>query len=357
MSIPQLSDYSADDIARADWPSIPRYFALIKKSPQTVADRIRLKRHETWLRCALATFHERATAADVCRFWSAQADDLIREAWREAKGSDTMAILALGKLGSEELNLSSDVDLVFVRGDNDPLEQKPIREFQALLNDATESGFALRVDLTLRPGGRSTSLLPSASEFEYHYGYHGEMWERLAYVRMRVLQGDATLVKSIEEFTRKFSFRKHLDYTLLEDLKALRTKIRSEKFETRPNAFHLKLGIGGIRELELFVHALQVIHGGRHPHLRTHSTTEGLKRIKTLGVLPGAECDFLLESYWYLRELENRLHAYEDQQTYLIDLDKGHPALPPGFAPKLKSVCERVSQIVTSLFGHLKPRR
>ncbi len=291
-------------------------------------------------------------AKDVCLFWSDAADRLLLEAWKqsgcEARG---YALLALGKLGSRELNLSSDVDLVIVRSDTSEADPKALRTFQSLLTEQTEFGFCLRVDLTLRPGGFSSTALPTLSEFEHHYGYHGEMWERLAYVRMRVLAGESTLVAAIETFTKKFSFRRHLDFTLLDELKGLRTKIRQEKFESRADAFHLKLGEGGIRELELFVHAIQVIHGGRHTTLRTSSTTDALTKIRELGLLPRTDCDFLLEAYWYLRTLENKMHAFEDQQSYLIDMAAGHPALPPGFQVELRETCARVKTIATSLFG------
>jgi glutamate-ammonia-ligase adenylyltransferase len=356
--IPRLEDYSAQDFENAKWPAIQRYRALIARhsAHPTLPEQIRLQRHEAWLRCALATALERADAREVCEFWSDRADELILKAWTESGCAQSgYALLALGKLGSRELNLSSDVDLILVRSDDSILDTKAVRVFQTLLTDYSEFGFALRVDLTLRPGGQAAALVPSFSEFEYHYGYHGEPWERLAYVRMRILAGEASLVKQIRDFTLKFSYRRHLDFTLLDELKNLRTKIRHEKFETRPGAYHLKLGPGGIRELELFVHALQIIHGGRHDSLKTASTTQALLQIKKLSLLPADECDELLASYWSLRTLENRLHAYEDQQNYLVDLTKSHPALPAGFAIPLQQLTSRVSAIADSLFGPDSP--
>ena len=315
-------------------------------------DQLRLTRHRSWLECAAATALESASAQQVCAYWSERADELILEAWRlSGCAQQRIVVLALGKLGSRELNLSSDVDLILVRADDAEIDLKSIRKFQALLSDFTDFGFALRVDLSLRPGGKAASLVPSLSEFEYHYGYHGEPWERLAYVRMRILTGDPALSDAIRSFTQKFSYRKHLDYTLLDELKNLRTKIRQEKFETKPGCFHLKLGPGGIRELELFIHALQIIHGGRQPALRTTSTTDAILKIKELKLLPSTECDELLKSYWYLRTLENRLHAFEDQQNYLVDLVNGHPALPENFADKLRQVTSRVSAIADTFFG------
>lgn len=354
IALPELNSYTTDDWTRAEsWPAISRYRALLQRhheNPDAPSD-LRLRRHHEWLKCTLATFFDRAPAKDVCEYWSDCADDLIRESWRisgcEAAG---MALLALGKLGSRELNLSSDVDLIAVRPDGSSPDLKALREFQSLLSDVTEFGFALRVDFTLRPGGRSSPAIPTASEFEYHYGYHGEMWERLAFVRMRSLAGPESFVKDLSAFVAKFSFRKHLDYTLIDELKTLRSKIRTEKFETRPNHFHLKLGEGGIRELELFVHALQIIHGGRNPQLQTTSTTEALERIGDLNLLPIDEAQTLTAHYWYLRDLENRLHGFEDQQTYSIDLARGESALPPDFGTKLAAVRDQVIQITTSFF-------
>lgn len=352
--LPRLDDYARTDLELAanEWPAIARYLALLKQTPARDSDRLRLRRHDFWLRCALAAFHDRRTPEEICRFWSHAAEKLIADAWR-VSGCDQsrFVLLALGKLGAEELNLSSDVDLVLLRDDRAPPDLKRLRTFQNLLGELTEFGYCLRVDLSLRPGGISSPALPSISEFEYHYGYHGEMWERLAYVRLRVLSGPSDLSEVVRSFSKKFSYRKHLDYTLLDELKALRSKIRREKFESRPDRYHIKLGPGGIRELELFVHALQVIHGGRNPSLQTHSTTAAIARIKAFGLLPEDECDFLTRAYWYLRDLENRLHAFDDQQTYSVDLGQIHPALPSSFTKTLLRVTARVNDICSSLLA------
>ena len=352
--VPFLASYSSDEWAQAEaWPAVARYrYQLSRNSDGSALTDIRLKRHDLWLRCAMATYFDRASAREICEFWSDCADLLIDDAWRSTGcAADRWSLIALGKLGSRELNLSSDVDLIAIRDDGSEPDLKTFRQFQTLLSEITEFGFCLRVDFTLRPGGKSAPAIPTASEFEYHYGYHGEMWERLAYVRSRFLESPEPLTKGLKEFIRKFSFRKHLDYTLIDELKSLRAKIRQEKFESRPGILHLKLGEGGIRELELFVHALQVIHGGRNPQLQTFSTTLAIEKIRELKLLPAEDCDTLIESYWYLRDLENRLHAFEDQQTYLIDLNAGHPALPVGFQTKLDLVRKNVIAIATSFFA------
>ncbi len=351
--LPEIAAYDVGDLEKArSWPAIDRYLNLIERKVSAPGEELRRDRHIEWLKCALATFHDRVPASDVCRHWSRAAEGLIARAWH-ASGCERpgLALLALGKLGAEELNLSSDVDLIVVRADDETPDMRAFREFQALLADNTDFGYVLRLDFTLRPGGRASAAIPSASEFINHYGYHGEMWERLAYVRMRILGSASTLADEITTFSRKFSYRKHLDYTLLEELKSLRAKIRSEKFDARAEIFHLKLGIGGIRELELFVHALQILHGGRNPRLQTHSTTQALNTLRDLALLPADECEFLRESYWYLRTLENRLQAFEDQQTYNLDMAKAHPSHIAGFAPKLRETTARIATIGSSLFS------
>lgn len=356
LKIPDLADYSPAELTEASaWPAIERYLRLLQTAQTAMPDdktALRLRRHQLWLKCAVATYFDRFSAREVCAYWSQSAQDLIRQAW-ELSGCEHagLGLLALGKLGAEELNLSSDVDLIILRPDHVAPDLKSFREFQSLLSDTTEVGFCLRTDFTLRPGGRNATAIPSIAEFEYHYGYHGEMWERLAYVRMRMLEGPTPLKHEMKVFAQRFSFRKHLDFTVFDDLKALRNKIRAEKFETRPGWFHLKVGEGGIREIELFVHALQILHGGRNRKLQTHSTTEALLQLQELKLLPEDECQALLQAYWQLRRMENRMHAFEDQQTYMLELKVGHPALSTQVMDELSALRQRVIAITTSLFG------
>ncbi len=355
--VKEISDYSASELAEASqWPAIEHYLKLLTRAGSTPQDRLRLRRHELWTCAALATYFgspdQLQIAESVCSVWSEATIRLIAEAWQIA-GCDNAGygLLALGKLGAGELNLSSDVDLIMIRPDHITPDLKIFRDFQTTLSETTDFGFCLRTDFLLRPGGKASAAIPSYSDFEYHYGYHGEMWERLAYVRMRVLHGPADLVNSITGFIGKFTYRKHLDYTLIDELKSLRSKIRAEKFESRPDAFHLKLGVGGIRELELFVHALQVMHGGRNPLLRTHSTTAAINQIRTLQLLPQEDCQKLNDAYWYLRTLENRLQGYEDQQTYLLDVKRGHLALPFAFQERLARVRHDIGEITGTFFS------
>ena len=273
-----IEGYSERELAEAaSWPAVRRALGILERAPIDESSGLRLARHRAWVDAALAIRFERATPEAVCRAWSDAADAIVREAWIVAGAP--CAVFALGKLGARELNLSSDIDLIYARDDGGDPPLRELREFQRLLGEQTEFGFCFRVDVTIRPGGAAAPLAPTLSQFENHYGYHGEMWERLALIRLRAIAGPAGLVSQIEEFARKFSYRRHLDYTVLDDLNALRSRIRAERPDRGLNEFHLKLGRGGIRELELFTHALQAMRGGRDPTLRTGSTSEALAAL------------------------------------------------------------------------------
>ncbi len=164
-----------------------------------------------------------------------------------------VALFALGKLGCLELNLSSDVDVLLVAENEAAVSLPRLRKFQKLLTERTFSGFVFRVDFDLRPGGKQGPLIPTLDQFKDYYGNYGETWERLAFVRLRPLCGDDFIKKEVMAFARKFSFRRHLDFTLLEDLKNLRTKIQGHYWaRTQHHVVDLKLGVGGIRDVELF---------------------------------------------------------------------------------------------------------
>jgi glutamate-ammonia-ligase adenylyltransferase len=321
--LPEISQYSNLEIAKAEEfsPALKTYLSLLARPQLNLKprDELRIRRHQVWCQAVLATFHERASTEEICYKWSLTAEQLIGDAWNLAGGSaEGLIILALGKLGSRELNLSSDVDLVFVRRDDQLIDVNVMKAFNAILNERDEFGYALRVDLNLRPGGRSGSLLTSQTEFEYHYGYHGEMWERLSYVRARFIFGDPKLAEEILKFANRFSYRKHIDLTLMDDLSSLRQKIHHDIGLKDQSFFNLKLSPGGIRDLELFVHSLQLIHGGKNKSLQTQSTSEAIAQLAALSFISAEEAKFLLSSYWYFRNVENHLHGTDDRQTYAI---------------------------------------
>lgn len=332
VGIPSLETYTASEIEAAkSWPAVERYLGFLERSTTDNLEfkhALRLKRHRAWVESALALFHNRATDRNVCTYWSRAADYHIREA---AVACDFIklgiSVLALGKLGAEELNLSSDVDLIFLSDDERSEEKQEeqtlaAKTFIKLLSESDEWGFCHRVDVTIRPGGPQSPLVPTVSQFQNHYGYHGEVWERLALIRLRPLPVEKeklnTRESEVEKFSRGFSYRRHLDYSVLEELRVLLSRIRAEHQPRPDNSIHLKLHAGCIRDLELFVHALLCIHGGRRTELRTRRTDEAVINLAKAGLMPQEDCDFLVETYWKYRGIENRLQANADEQTYKV---------------------------------------
>lgn len=320
--LPELNTYSAAEAAQtaAAWPAVDRYRRLIERSPRSESEKLRLARHHQWLKCALALYHNRANDAEVCRHWSDAADRHIRTAAATADLlKHPVAIFALGKLGAGELNLSSDVDLILITADGSEPPAREAREFIRQLGEVGEFGFCHRVDLDLRPGGKSASLVPSYTQYENHFGYHGEAWERLAGVRLRPIVGDAGVTGQVSTFAKSFTYRRHLDYSMIEELRLLLHRIRSENPRADASWFDLKIHPGGIRDIELFVHALQVIHGGRQPELQQRGTSAAIQALQKHGLMNAAEAKTLDETYWYYRGLENRLQAAGDEQTYRLE--------------------------------------
>ncbi|MBX3034099.1 MAG: glutamine-synthetase adenylyltransferase [Bdellovibrionaceae bacterium] len=350
--------FTTADLEKADSLSgaVRRYRSFSpEQTGSDLAPRLRQERRRAWLEAAVPALTGSRPAEDVCRLWSEEADRLLREAFQECFQGD-IALFALGKLGSRELNLSSDVDLLLVARHDDPAHLNSMRRFQKLLGEGTREGFVFRVDFDLRPGGRHGPLIPTVDHFIDYYGNYGETWERMAFVRLRDIAGAADVIREVREFAERFSFRKHLDFTLLEELKSLRAKIHAEHWKrAQGGRIDLKLGIGGIRDVELFFHALQVIHGGKNRALRVKGTGEAARLLSAQQLLPAADADFLLEHYWRLRALENFVQALEDQQTHLLNPAQALPEFLRDQVRDLPARMEKASRIVATLLGEPPP--
>lgn len=336
-------------------PAIARYRALADQVPADPADILRLRRHRDWIASAVPAVLGGEDPAAVCAAWSDAAEAMLVDGFR-ACFSGRIALFAFGKLGARELNLSSDVDIVLVAAEEDPNHLKELRAFQKLMSELRPSGFVLRTDFDLRPGGRMGPLVPTADHFVDYYGNYGETWERMAFVRFRALAGDRGVIDRVEDFAARFSYRRHLDYGLLEDLKSMRARIHAEHWKRSADGkTDLKLGVGGIRDVELFFHALQIIHGGKDPRLRVRGTGEAADLLAANGLLPPENARFLIDHYWRLRELENYVQAVDDEQTHRIDPRAGHPAC---IREGLKDLSERMgecSRMVATLLGEPPP--
>jgi len=359
VNLPEISFYSQSQIDELKkFSSVWQRYSDLLARPlsnlnNNLSAELRLKRHQAWLRSAAAEYFQTASTKEICDFWSKAANELIITAYGEVKKNFPdlqLAIFAFGKLGAHELNLSSDIDIMLVAFDESSQQAAFLRQFQSLLAESTEFGFVFRCDFDLRPGGRMGPLIPTLEQLKDYYGNYGEAWERLAFIRLRDICGSSLVIKEVTAFTQKFIYRKHLDYTLLSDLKDLRQRIHSQNWHrASENQLDLKLGLGGIRDLELFTHALLVVHGGKEPQLRVKGTDQALELIGKQKILAPAEAQFLIEHYWRLRHLENLVQAENDQQTHILTEN-----FPLKISREdLGKDLQRCDQLVSTLLGQI----
>ncbi len=278
----------------------------------------------------------------------------------------TFVVLGLGKLGGQELNFSSDIDLVFAyteEGETDgpqPLSNHEyfVRLGQALINalaQATADGFVFRVDMRLRPNGASGPLVLSFDAMEQYYQVHGRDWERYALIKARACAGDCTAGEALLARLKPFVYRKYLDYGALEAIRSMKVLIEREGARKRLRQ-NIKLGPGGIREIEFVVQALQLIRGGREPQLQVPHCLTALERLTKAGHLTADAYAELQEAYLFLRNTEHRLQEAHDQQTHLLpaeDIERARLAFAMGFSgwPDFEQALERQRHRVEAHFA------
>ena len=244
---------------------------------------------------------------------------------RYTKSPQHLSVVAMGKAGGYELNVSSDIDLIFVypeSGDTDGRRERGNQEFFtkvgqkliALLNDITADGQVFRVDMRLRPDGDSGALVLSETALEQYLITQGREWERYAWCKGRVVTPYPNDIKSL---VRPFVFRKYLDYSAYEAMRNLHRQIRSE-VSKKGMADNIKLGAGGIREVEFIAQIFQMIRGGQMRALQLKGTQETLKKLAELGIMPSENVETLLAAYRFLRDVEHRLQYWDDQQTQTL---------------------------------------
>ncbi len=249
--------------------------------------------------------------------------------------NNALSLISLGKLGAEELNYSSDVDIIFVYRDEGETSGvssiagitmnrvsafeyyvKLVEEFSRFLSANTEDGFAYRVDLRLRPEGQRGSLALSLKSYEDYYESWGQLWEKAALLRARPVAGDEALGRDFLSAIRPFIYRKYLDIEAIGEIKRMKSQVE----QLKPGTFSrdIKRGYGGIREIEFFIQVFQLMYGGKEPILRERSTLKALHRLVQKGLIGYDDMRQLSDSYLFLRTLEHRIQQMNDLQTHSL---------------------------------------
>ncbi|MEX5571905.1 bifunctional [glutamate--ammonia ligase]-adenylyl-L-tyrosine phosphorylase/[glutamate--ammonia-ligase] adenylyltransferase [Pseudomonas lijiangensis] len=323
---------------------------------------LRRQRMRQQVRIIWRDLTRQAELIETCRDLSEMADGSIDLAYQwlyerhcQLLGTPTgrrtgqpqhMVILGMGKLGAVELNLSSDIDLIFAYpeggetvGAKRALDNQEffIRLGQRLikaLDPVTVDGFVFRVDMRLRPYGSSGALVLSFNALEQYYQDQGRDWERYAMIKARVVGGDQTAGEQLLQMLRPFVYRRYLDFSAIEALRTMKQLIQQE-VRRKGMAENIKLGAGGIREVEFIAQAFQLIHGGRDLSLQQRPLFKVLKTLEGQGYLPSAVTDELREGYEFLRYTEHAIQAIADRQTQMLpdnEQDQARIAFMLGFA-------------------------
>lgn len=303
----------------------------------TVEAELRMRRLGVALTVALGDLSGELSLEQVTGLLSGSADEAIERAIAAAFGEilpgqpvQGFAAIALGKLGSRELNFSSDVDLILLfdpaklprRGRDDAGETavRIARRFVQVLQKRTADGYVARVDLRLRPSPEATPIALSVNAAIAYYESSALGWERAAFIRARSCGGDRDVAEELLAAIQPFVWRRALDFGAIDELHAMGQAIRnhySHRQEFGPG-FDLKRGRGGIREVEFFVHARQLVHGGRDPHLRAPATLDAIAALVPAGHLDPEMGAMLDRAYRRLRTIEHRVQMIADQQTHLL---------------------------------------
>ncbi len=318
-------------------------------SEELYCKRLRLFRNREMVRIAIrdlagladldATLKDLSALADLCVRQALENlyQDQIRQ-WGTPTDADGAAqrlvVLGMGKLGAHELNFSSDIDLIFAyprdgqtigagkSTSNEAFFTRLCRKLMQLLSAKTAEGFVFRVDARLRPFGDAGPLALSFDRMEAYYQTHGREWERYALIKARIVAGDAEAGSRLLSRLRPFVYRRYLDYNAFESLRDMKQRIAME-VKSKGLQTNIKLGAGGIREIEFFGQIFQLIRGGVEPDLQQRGIRQILHHLVARHYIPQQTGADLTRAYDMLRRVENRLQAYQDRQTH--DLPEKEP--------------------------------
>lgn len=348
---------------------------------RTLASALRVARHVVIERLAVLDVEQAAPMTDITRAMTELAEATLDRALAQAYidqdaryGEPLNAagqridfwVVGMGKLGAHELNVSSDIDLIYVYEEDGQTSGPKVitaheyfsqvaRSLYALIGDSTDDGFVFRVDLALRPNGNSGPPVVSLAMLEEYFLVQGREWERFAWLKSRVVAPSASVkngrAAQLRTTVTPFVYRRYLDYGVFEGLRQLHRKVREEaqrRAAGRPErANDVKLSRGGIREIEFIVQLLQVVRGGQFPEMRTRSTLRALDKLASGGLMKLESAQRLAEGYVFLRRVEHRIQFLDDQQTHVLptsDEDLGWIARSMGFACS-EDACELLEKL------------
>src|SRR6266436_4961290 len=282
------------------------------------------------------TTEELSRLADVClgAAWRLAEEDL-RQRYGEPRAEDGaptgLAVIGMGKLGGDELNYSSDIDLVFVYGDdglttggsegrvpNGDYFARGARAIVEALESVTDEGYAFRVDLRLRPEGRSGGVILSLDGYRGYLEERAELWERQALIKARFCAGDPDVAARFFDLVRPFVFRPGLAPEIVAEVRGMKAQIDKSLRAKGVQLRHVKLGVGGIREVEFLVQALQLLYSGDDPWLRERNSLRAIFRLTERGYLPQSLGRFLGDALRFLRAVEHRLQIVDEFQTHTL---------------------------------------
>lgn len=320
---------AADCAAAADEPALMRSLRRTRRR-----EMVRITFRDIALLAPLdETLRDLSDLADACCGQALEfAEKNLQQRWgkpMEEGGAEARpVVLGMGKLGGHELNFSSDIDLIFCYTEagettgprsvsNEEYFNRLSQDCARLLSQRTEDGFVFRVDTMLRPFGSAGAPAWSLSAMEDYYQVHGREWERYAFIKARPIAGDlgagATLLKTL----RPFVYRRYMDYTAIISLRALK-KMISDEVRRKGMEQNIKLGAGGIREIEFIVQSFQLVRGGQEAPLRDTRLRPVLRYLGQAGHLEGGIVSELDAAYVFLRRLENAIQMYGDDQTHAL---------------------------------------
>jgi glutamate-ammonia-ligase adenylyltransferase len=269
---------------------------------------------------------------------------------------DDFVVIAMGKLGGKDLNLSSDIDLIYLFKSSESNESvfKFAENITKTLSSRSEEGFLYRVDLGLRPGGGKSPIAVSLEGSLEHYYYWGDTWERGALIKASPIAGNIELGNQFIGEIENFIYKRHLDFASIEDIKEMKSKL-----DSLHKTGDVKLGKGGIREIEFFVNAFQLIHGGAIKELRSNSTLQTLEILKNSKLISDDIYKTLVPSYIFLRKTEHFIQLVDEKQTHALpskseDVDKLAKRMgfknQNQFSKKYTEITKAVSDIYNKLF-------